>query len=210
MGGLQIGNSNYWIGDYTIEPENGGVGVFAHEFAHDLGLPDLYATQGGENSTAWWTIMSQGSYGTVNGQDLGSAPTHFSAWEKFQLGFLNGYSVATNESSGTYHLGPAEFNTKKPQAMFVVLPDKVVTRTSVPRTRERCSITRDCGQPGHHDGPQHRPSGRLGQPEREGPLQHRGGLRLRLSDSRWHPVSTNLSNSSVLARVSMATRAVTG
>ena len=41
--GVRIGGSNYWVGDYTIEPENGGVGVFAHEFAHDLGLPDLYA-----------------------------------------------------------------------------------------------------------------------------------------------------------------------
>ena len=130
FGGVQIGGSNFWIGDYTIEPENGGVGVFAHEFAHDLGLPDLYDTSGNtggaENSTGWWTIMSQGSYGSVNGQDIGSAPTHFGAWEKFQLGFLNSYAVASNESSGTFHLGPAEFNSKKPQAMFIVLPDKEV------------------------------------------------------------------------------------
>jgi immune inhibitor A len=34
-GGVQIGDTGYWIGDYTIEPEDGGVGVFAHEFAHD-------------------------------------------------------------------------------------------------------------------------------------------------------------------------------
>ena len=128
--GLQIGESSYWIGDYTIEPENGGVGVFAHEFAHDLNIPDLYDTSGNtggaENSTAWWTVMSQGSYGSVNGEDLGSAPTHFGAWEKFQLGFLKNYAVAGNEDSGTYKLGPAEFNTKRPQAMFVVLPDKLV------------------------------------------------------------------------------------
>ena len=28
-GGIQVGDSKYWIGDYTIQPENGGVGVFA-------------------------------------------------------------------------------------------------------------------------------------------------------------------------------------
>jgi immune inhibitor A len=93
---VRIGSSNYWIGDYTIEPENGGVGVFSHEFAHDLGLPDEYDTSGNvggaENSTGWWTLMSQGSYGTQS-DDLGSAPTHMNAWDKFQLGWLN-YDVA--------------------------------------------------------------------------------------------------------------------
>ena len=129
LGGARIGASNYWIGDYTVEPENGGVGVFAHEFAHDLGLPDEYDTSGNtggaENSTGWWTIMSQGSYGTQNGVDIGSAPTHFNAWDKFQLGWLN-YAAIGAGTRGTYHLGPAEFNTKKPQAMFIVLPDKVL------------------------------------------------------------------------------------
>ena len=56
--GVKVGGSNYWIGDYTVEPENGGVGVFAHEFGHDLGLPDLYDTSGNtggaENSVAFW------------------------------------------------------------------------------------------------------------------------------------------------------------
>ena len=28
-----------WVNDYTIQPENGGLSVFAHEFGHDLGLP---------------------------------------------------------------------------------------------------------------------------------------------------------------------------
>jgi immune inhibitor A len=129
FGGTQIGNSSKWIGDYTIEPENGGVGVFSHEFAHDLGLPDLYDTSGNtggaENSTAWWTVMSQGSYGTVNGEDLGSAPVHFGAWEKFQLGWLN-YAVGFAGAKSSHKLGPAETNTKHAQGLFVVLPDKIV------------------------------------------------------------------------------------
>ena len=57
-GGVPIGDSGLWIGDYTTEPENGGLGVFTHEFGHDLGLPDLYDTQGGDNGTGFWTLMS--------------------------------------------------------------------------------------------------------------------------------------------------------
>ena len=67
-----------WIGDYTIEPENGGVGVFSHEFGHDLGLPDEYDTSGNtggaENSTAWWTIMVAGLVRHGRRTTSGSAP----------------------------------------------------------------------------------------------------------------------------------------
>ena len=125
-GGLQIGNSDYWVGKYTIQPENGGVGVFTHEYGHDLGLPDLYDTAGGENSTAFWTLMSSGSWmgdGTV---DIGSKSSHMGAWEKFQLGWLN-YDVAYAGQKSEHRLGPMEFNTKAAQALFVVLPQKAVT-----------------------------------------------------------------------------------
>ncbi len=129
-GGLRIGSTNYWIGDYTIEPENGGVGVFAHEFAHDLGIPDLYDTAGGaaENSTAFWTLMSQGSYGASGRPEdgIGTKPTHMGNWEKFQLGWLN-YEVADPADKKSEHkLGPAELNTKQAQGVFVLLPDNVV------------------------------------------------------------------------------------
>jgi len=132
LGGTRVGGSKYWIGDYTIEPENGGVGVFSHEFAHDLGLPDEYDTSGNtggaENSTAWWTLMSQGSYGTDGTEDLGSKPTQMSSWDKLQLGWLNYISV----NPGEHHvfktrIGPAEYNSNDPQAVVVNLPDKQVT-----------------------------------------------------------------------------------
>ena len=134
FGGTPVGGSSrYWIGDYTIEPENGGVGVFAHEFAHDLGLPDLYDTAGNtcgsacENSTAFWTLMSSGSYGNSGVADdgIGSKPTHMGAWEKFQLGWLN-YEVAFAGRKSEHKLGPASTNTKQAQGLFVVLPLKEV------------------------------------------------------------------------------------
>jgi len=131
LGGFEIGDSGTWIGDYTIEPENGGVGVFAHEFGHDLGLPDEYDTSGNtggaENGTAWWTNWSQGSYGTIDQNGLGMYPVSMDAWEKFFLGWLN-YDVAFAGQHSSHKLSPVEDNTKKAQGVFVVLPDKNVTK----------------------------------------------------------------------------------
>ena len=123
-GGIQIGNSSYWVGKYTIQPENGGVGVFAHEYAHDLGLPDLYS-YGLENSTGFWTLMSSGSWLSSSPEDIGSSPCHLGVWEKFQLGWLN-YEVAFAGELSVHRLGPAETNTRLAQGLFVVLPDKLV------------------------------------------------------------------------------------
>jgi immune inhibitor A len=124
IGGIQIGDSSYWVNKYTIQPENGGVGVFAHEYGHDLGLPDLYDYTG-ENATGFWTLMSSGSWLSQNNEDIGSEPNHLGVWEKFQLGWLN-YEVAYAGSKSEHKLGPAETNTKQAQGLFVVLPDKEV------------------------------------------------------------------------------------
>jgi immune inhibitor A len=124
-GGVRIGQSNYWVGDYTVEPENGGVGVFSHEFGHDLDLPDLYDTNGGDNSTGFWTLMSSGSYGSYDQVDIGSKPVHMGAWEKLQLGWLN-YEVAHAGTKSQHKLGPATYNTKNAQALLTVLPDNVI------------------------------------------------------------------------------------
>ena len=128
LGGTQFGTTGMWVGDYTIQPENGGLGVFATSTPHDLGLPDQYDTSGGENSTAFWTIMSSGSYNSVGTVDLGSRPNDFNAWEKFQLGWLN-YEVSLFGKRSTHRLGPAETNTKQAQGLFTVLPLKSRTLT---------------------------------------------------------------------------------
>ncbi|GAA2022969.1 immune inhibitor A domain-containing protein [Pseudokineococcus marinus] len=123
FGGVQVGESSFWIRDYTTEPENGGLGVFAHEYAHDLGLPDLYDTSGGENGTGFWTLMSSGSWLGDGDGAIGTVPNHMGAWEKLQLGWLD-YEVARAGEKSTHQLGVAEHATKKPQALVVDLgPD---------------------------------------------------------------------------------------
>lgn len=134
LGGARVGQSKYWVGDYTVEPENGGVGVFSHEFGHDLGLPDLYDTSGNsggaENSTGFWSIMSSGSYGSSGRAEdgIGTKPIQMGAWEKLQLGWLN-YTTVQPGARAKVTLGPAEYNSKKSQALVTLLPDKVVTKT---------------------------------------------------------------------------------
>ncbi len=129
LGGVRIGQSNYWIGDYTVEPENGGVGVFAHEFGHDLGLPDLYDTSGNtggaSNSTGFWTLYSSGSYGSSGrpAEGIGSKPIPMSAFEKIQLGWSN-YEVVGYGQQASVKLGPASANSKQAQQLVVMLPDK--------------------------------------------------------------------------------------
>ncbi len=133
-----------WLGDYTVQPENGGLGVFAHEYGHDLGLPDLYDTSGNtggaENSTAFWTLMSSGAnIGDGSPDGIGDAPTDLGAWERFQLGWLNPqgsngpfYQVVNAGQKANIKLGPNTPATKSPQAAFVVLPDKQVKKNLGP------------------------------------------------------------------------------
>ena len=107
-----------------MQPENGGLGVFAHEYGHDLGLPDLYDTAGGENSTGFWTIMSAGSYGGNGRKNIGDRPVDMGAWEKLQLGWLNLDISAAAQKTTVHRLGPAEFNTDLAQALLVLLPSR--------------------------------------------------------------------------------------
>jgi immune inhibitor A len=125
-GGTQIGDTGLWIADYTIQPENGGLAVFAHEYAHDLGLPDNYDTAGGDNGVEWWDLMAQDRLNAATDQAIGTRPAEMSAWDKLQLGWLD-YETLVAGQNRTLQLGPHEFNTAKPQAAVVVLPDKVVT-----------------------------------------------------------------------------------
>ncbi|MGR8935049.1 MAG: immune inhibitor A domain-containing protein [Gammaproteobacteria bacterium] len=128
LGGTRIGNSSYWIGDYTVEPENGGVGVFAHEYGHDLGLIDLYDTAGAENSTGFWTLYSGGSWGSSGKpkDGIGSKPVSMSAYEKLFLGWSNVKTLAYKQQASVV-LGPVNTKTTQAQQLVLRLPRKKVT-----------------------------------------------------------------------------------
>ena len=128
-GGAKIGESKYFIGDYTVEPENGGLGVFAHEFGHDLGLPDYYDTAGGENGSAFWTLMSSGSWlnhgvnAPAGGEGIGTVPGLMGPEEKLFLGWLD-YTEVNAGSTKTVNLGPSQHTySNADQAVKVNLPN---------------------------------------------------------------------------------------
>lgn len=76
---------------YILAPYDGPVGLFCHEFGHDLGLPDLYDRDGSSAGVGKWSLMSSGSW-----NDEGNTPAHITAWEKYQLGWLTPIDVMDN------------------------------------------------------------------------------------------------------------------
>ncbi|MBD0382931.1 immune inhibitor A [Paenibacillus sp. WST5] len=130
---------DYWGGrmaayDYTIQPEDGAVGVFAHEFGHDLGLPDEYDTQytGQGEPVASWSIMSGGSW---NGKIAGTAPSSFSPQNKefFQKTMGGNWANISEidaaditESGISAIIDQSVTKSKNPGIVKVNLPDKAV------------------------------------------------------------------------------------
>ncbi|WP_200944965.1 MULTISPECIES: immune inhibitor A domain-containing protein [unclassified Nocardioides] len=130
-GGVEIGDTGYWIFDYTTEPENGGLGVFAHEFGHDLGLPDYYDTEtaDSDNGTGFWNLMSAGSW-LSHGGATGTTPDHMGAPDKLFLGWYGpgnkdlAITDGLAEEASEVTLGPSNHaTTTGDQAVLVDLPD---------------------------------------------------------------------------------------
>ncbi len=141
----QIPGTNFKAFDYTLQPEDGAAGVFAHEFGHDLGLPDEYDTQYSSSTgepIAAWSIMSSGSWsGTIPGTE----PSGFSPYAKqfFQANYAGNWQKAavldfnTLTSTGTaVNLRQASDNSlgaEEQQAVRISLPDKA-TKVITPPT----------------------------------------------------------------------------
>lgn len=99
--GAYLTDDGVRIDHYSMEPERFDtlntfitVGVFAHEYGHILGLPDLYDYDGSTSGLGMFAMMAAGSWGNANGQEfLGASPVHFCAWSKYQLGWVSPIAV---------------------------------------------------------------------------------------------------------------------
>ncbi|MGC1212126.1 MAG: immune inhibitor A domain-containing protein [Micromonospora sp.] len=124
-GGYTIPGTNLKVSNYIVQPEDAGVGVFAHEFGHDLGLPDLYDTSGNADSDVdFWDLMASGSH---SGEIFQAMPTHMGLWDKWVLGWADPLTVTPGADPRDVQLGQSSntpVGTK--DGIKVNLPNKVI------------------------------------------------------------------------------------
>ena len=121
-----IVNTDLQLANYIVQPEDSGVGVFSHEYGHDLGLPDLYDTSGlADSHIEFWDLMSSGSH---SGPVFQSMPTHMGLWDKWILGWADPVIIAPGTDERDVHIGQTS-NTPRGtrDGVRVSLPDKNIT-----------------------------------------------------------------------------------
>jgi immune inhibitor A len=97
------------ISRYSMEPEDGKIGVFCHELGHVFGLPDLYDYDMDSAGTGWWDLMAGGSW-----NNNGLTPAHPIAWCKVRLGWVKPITASKQKLTlrpsitypDIYRLGP--------------------------------------------------------------------------------------------------------
>lgn len=78
-----------YVGFFMTVSEYSPMGVYAHEFGHMIGLPDLYDIDYTSDGVGAWDLMASGSWG-----NWGSTPAAPSAWCKVYLGWITPVTVA--------------------------------------------------------------------------------------------------------------------
>ncbi|GAA1255115.1 immune inhibitor A [Sphaerisporangium rubeum] len=128
-GGYTVPGTSVKISNYIVQPEDSGVGVFAHEYGHDLGLPDLYdSSNGGDSDVEFWDLMSTGSH---SGPIFQSLPTHMGLWDKWVLGWANPKVVEPGSGTKLLTVGQSSRTPKLTEdGVRVNLPPKTVVLTT--------------------------------------------------------------------------------
>ncbi|PET92644.1 M6 family metalloprotease domain-containing protein, partial [Bacillus cereus] len=101
-------------GMYTAQGEKqyghmATIGIPAHELGHSFGLPDLY---GDNNRVGSLSIMGNGSWNSLQGEDYGATPGHMDAWSKVKLGFVTP-NVVNTTNNFTLNAIPNNYNVLK-------------------------------------------------------------------------------------------------
>jgi M6 family metalloprotease-like protein len=97
--------------EYTSNPGDSSMGVFAHEFSHVLGLPDLYDTSGQTNGVGDWSLMASGAWKGTGAANDGTAPAPLLAWERLKIGGTGAgkwITVTELASAGTQQIADVE------------------------------------------------------------------------------------------------------
>ncbi|GAB3079917.1 immune inhibitor A domain-containing protein [Pedococcus soli] len=125
-GGAPVPGTNLKLSNYIVQPEDSGVGVFAHEYGHDLGLPDLYDTaSGGDSDVDFWDLMSSGSH---SGPIFQSMPTHMGIWDKYVLGWADPKVINPGDPRQSVLVGQSSRTPRGTQdGLKVNLPNKTIT-----------------------------------------------------------------------------------
>lgn len=148
-GGGSVTYDGKIINDYMINPETRGtltnprlvgIGVFAHEFGHNLGLPDLYDTDpsnGDSEGIGNWGLMAGG--GWLGGEHR---PIGFCAWAKEELGWITPTVLASN-ATGTFSINPASTTQNDVYKITTSNPSEYYL------LENRQKVGRDLELPGH-------------------------------------------------------------
>ena len=110
---------------YIIMPENGGIGVFAHEYGHNLGAIDHYAYGFGDTSAGFWTLMAD----DWTGYPIGFEPPAIDAWHLDRWGWLNPLVITDTSQTYEFTLGQAsrfETTGAEYRGAKIELPDGVL------------------------------------------------------------------------------------
>ncbi|MGQ9603783.1 MAG: T9SS type A sorting domain-containing protein [bacterium] len=135
---IAVDDSTHFIVDGSVVPEttsqdgyfNGLNGVIAHEFGHQLGLPDLYDALRGISVVGYWDLMDYGSgtgvtvADTTTGKEYyvtGIIPGSLSAWSRAKLGWIEPDTVL-NDSCVLQAIGLQNADPTKRSVLVQISP----------------------------------------------------------------------------------------
>ena len=173
VGGTQIGNTGMWVGDYTIQPENGGARCpRARVRPRPRPAGPLRHRGRRQRRTRFWTLMAQSRLDQARRRDryrpadlgrVGQAPARLARLQ-----------VVPVRDEATLQLGPHEYNTASPQASSCRCRRRRSWRARTAGGGDEVVVERLGQRPLEHARPGRHPARRARIPDLPGELGHRG------------------------------------